>query len=68
MADLSEPDSQKHDEVPMKYVAFCDVLGFSHAVEHDFDSTIAVYKDFVRRVNAWPFPDEVKVRSTQIRC
>jgi hypothetical protein len=31
--------------VSMKYVGFCDILGFSSAVLKDFDITISVYKE-----------------------
>ncbi|WP_455921954.1 hypothetical protein [Pseudomonas putida] len=49
---IDEPPAAEHDEpVPMKYVAFCDVLGFSHAVENDFNQTIQVYKAFQQRTN-----------------
>jgi hypothetical protein len=41
---------------PMKYVGFCDVLGFSSAVLTDFDATIALYRAFRDDVRGWPFP------------
>lgn len=44
-----------------KYVAFCDVLGFSHAVESDFDATIHLYKEFRDRISDWPFPEKANV-------
>lgn len=47
--------------VPLKYVAFCDVLGFSQAVENDFDATISLYKRYQIRLNDWPFPEKVDV-------
>jgi hypothetical protein len=45
----------------MKYVAFCDVLGFSDAVLTRFDETIAVYREFMDSVREWPFPQKVVV-------
>src|SRR5258705_10321367 len=42
-----------------KYVAFCDVLGFSNAVLNRFDETIAVYANFIGRMRRWPLPDKV---------
>ena len=47
--------------VQNKYVGFCDVLGFSAAVLRDFESTIALYEQFKRHVQAWPFPERAKV-------
>lgn len=59
---IDELPAAEHDEpVPMKYVAFCDVLGFSHAVENDFNQTIQVYKAFQQRMSDWPFPERVDV-------
>jgi len=48
-------------EVPMRYVAFCDVLGFSNAVESSFDATIKLYETFMERMRDWPFPKTVEV-------
>lgn len=45
----------------MKYVGFCDVLGFSSAVLKDFDATIAIYQEFRREVRRWPFPSLARV-------
>lgn len=47
--------------VSNKYVAFCDVLGFSHAVENHFDATIRLYKEFKDRIAEWPFPEKANV-------
>ena len=30
----------------MKYIAFCDILGFSAKLATDFDKTLAMYKRF----------------------
>ncbi len=45
----------------MKYVGFCDVLGFSSAVMNDFDATIALYQQFRTDVKKWPFTSRAKV-------
>lgn len=45
----------------MKYVGFCDVLGFSAAVLNNFDATIALYQQFRQDVRGWPFPAKAKV-------
>ncbi|MCF9021681.1 MULTISPECIES: hypothetical protein [Pseudomonas syringae group] len=47
--------------IPNKYVAFCDVLGFSHAVENAFEETISLYKEFSERISDWPFPQKADV-------
>lgn len=47
--------------IPNKYVAFCDVLGFSYAVENQFDATIRLYKEFKDRIADWPFPEKANV-------
>lgn len=44
-----------------KYVAFCDVLGFSHAVENHFDATIRLYMEFKERISDWPFPEKARI-------
>lgn len=49
------------DVIPNKYVAFCDVLGFSHAVENHFEATIRLYKEFKERISDWPFPEKANV-------
>ena len=36
----TEPQESPIPIVEHKYVAFCDVLGFGHAVENHFDETI----------------------------
>lgn len=48
-------------DAPLKYVAFCDVLGFSAAVSNDFDATIALYREFQKNVQNWPFAERAKV-------
>lgn len=48
-------------ETSMRYVAFCDVLGFSNAVVDQFDATISVYRDFMVRMRDWPFPNKAEV-------
>lgn len=38
-------------KVEHKYVAFCDLLGFSNAILTDFDKVLDVYKDFNEALN-----------------
>ncbi len=45
----------------MRYVAFCDVLGFANAVQDRFDETIQVYTDFMKRMRDWPMPEKAEV-------
>jgi hypothetical protein len=47
--------------IQMRYVAYCDVLGFSDAVINRFDATIEVYEDFMHRMRDWPFPERAEV-------
>ena len=46
---------------PMKYVGFCDVLGFSSAILTDFDATIALYRAFRDDVQSLPFLERAQV-------
>lgn len=46
---------------PMRYVAFCDVLGFANAVQERFEETIETYDQFARMVGEWPFPEKVEI-------
>ena len=48
-------------EPRMRYVAFCDVLGFSNAVEQRFEHTISVYAEFMKRMRDWPFPEKAEI-------
>jgi len=60
--DVQNPMSPTHAiEAPMKYVGFCDILGFSSAVLKDFDATVAVYQEFRSSVRQWPFPSRARV-------
>ncbi|MBU9365356.1 hypothetical protein QZM78_08005 [Burkholderia multivorans] len=38
------------EEISMKYVAFCDILGFSAKIATDFDETLKVYRQFGERL------------------
>ncbi|CAI8881624.1 Guanylate cyclase domain-containing protein [Pseudomonas sp. IT-196MI5] len=59
---MEQPDQLGVDDaIPNKYVAFCDVLGFSHAVENQFEQTILLYKEFSKRISEWPFPEKANV-------
>jgi len=48
-------------QTSMRYVAFCDVLGFSNAVQERFDEVIEIYDQFTRLMDNWPFPERVEV-------
>lgn len=45
----------------MRYVAFCDVLGFANAVQERFEETIEIYDQFTRMIDGWPFPEKVEI-------
>lgn len=47
--------------VSMRYVAFCDVLGFANAVQERFEEIIEIYDQFTRLMDGWPFPEKVEV-------
>lgn len=52
MSDLQLPDKVTAEDgsIKQRYVAFCDVLGFSDAVKKDFISASKVYLDFINHV------------------
>jgi hypothetical protein len=45
----------------MKFVGFCDILGFSSAVLNDFDATISLYRQLQVHLTKWPFPSKAQV-------
>ncbi len=45
----------------MRYVAFCDVLGFSSAVTERFEDTVEVYATFMEQMREWPFPKNAAI-------
>lgn len=45
----------------MKYVGFCDILGFSSAVLNDFDATLARYQRLKDHFQEWPLPKGAQV-------
>lgn len=45
----------------MRYVAFCDVLGFANAVQERFEEIFEIYDQFTRMIGEWPFPEKVEV-------
>lgn len=51
---MSEIEKVKIDDgsIKARYVAFCDVLGFSNAVENDFSAAAQIYVDFVNSVRS----------------
>ncbi|WP_374626396.1 hypothetical protein [Pandoraea sp.] len=44
------------ETITNKYVAFCDILGFSNKLAHDFDKTLDVYRRFGERLDPTLFP------------
>lgn len=48
-------------KIRMRYVAFCDVLGFSNAVQNLFEETLSVYAEFMRLMRDWPMPEKAEV-------
>lgn len=38
------------EDISMKYVAFCDILGFSNKIATDFDETLKIYRQFGDRL------------------
>ena len=55
------PSAINTKTVPMKYVGFCDILGFSSAVLKDFDATLELYQKFRKKLQEWPFPLNAKI-------
>ncbi len=45
----------------MRFVAFCDVLGFSNAVQDRFEETILIYTEFMELMRNWPMPEKAEV-------
>jgi hypothetical protein len=43
------------EKIENKYVAFCDILGFSNSVINEFDKVIAIYKDFRNEIDKYDF-------------
>ena len=41
-------------QTKMKYVAFCDMLGFGDAVENRFDQAVAAYSEFIELMHRLP--------------
>ena len=61
---MTEPLQPQPEQAPtsrMRYVAFCDVLGFANAVHDQFEETLAVYAEFMKRMRDWPFPERAEV-------
>ena len=43
------------ENIENKYVAYCDILGFSNSVINDFDKVITIYKDFRTEIDKYDF-------------
>ncbi|MBR8135132.1 hypothetical protein [Burkholderia cenocepacia] len=64
MSDVyaKQPEELKPvEEVANKYVAFCDILGFSAKLANDFDKALDVYRRFGERLDPDLFQTEVKM-------
>lgn len=62
--DRQKTEGETHSETQTedRFVAFCDILGFSNSVMSDFDGTLAFYDDFGRLMSESPFSNpDVKV-------
>jgi hypothetical protein len=58
---VTDANSAADLSVSNKYIAFCDVLGFSAAVESDFQKTLDVYRDFRKAVLKSPYPEKISI-------
>lgn len=61
MTPCAEDSTENPTNIRMRYVAFCDVLGFSNAVQDRFEETVSVYVDFMKRMRDWPMPEKAEV-------
>jgi len=52
----------KKDSITNKYVAFCDILGFSDSVLNEIEQTLEIYKELKDTVKDVIGDDDVKVR------
>jgi hypothetical protein len=60
----NEPSTEEIQEpiIEKKYVAFCDILGFSAAVTKDIKATISLYREFINHaLNASSNIDKAKI-------
>ncbi|HYG97484.1 MAG TPA: hypothetical protein VD837_00020 [Terriglobales bacterium] len=70
---VSEP-SPESTKVDVRYVAFCDILGFSNRVLADFDGTLEVYQQFgaemasfsAKEVQATMYSDAILITATSL--
>ena len=51
-------------DVEQKYVGFCDILGFSRAIEENFDHTLALYADLTKLLSDMKEVFSAKVKLT----
>jgi hypothetical protein len=56
---VPEPSFPENVDVQVRYVAFCDILGFSNRVLADFDGTLRVYQEFGTQMSNFS-PNEVQ--------
>ncbi|HZL12635.1 MAG TPA: hypothetical protein VFC85_00690 [Verrucomicrobiae bacterium] len=48
-------------QIKMRYVAFCDMLGFGDAVENRFDQAVAAYSEFIEIMHRLPAFERVQI-------
>jgi hypothetical protein len=71
---VPEPSSRDSETVDVRYVAFCDILGFSNRVLADFDGTLEVYQQFgaemasfsAKEVQATMYSDAILITATSL--
>ncbi len=61
MALTNMQDKKIEDVIEHKYVAFCDVLGFSDGVTDRFEETIETYRALMRGHADFPIPEGVEI-------
>ncbi|MEO6919921.1 MAG: hypothetical protein ABI171_13045 [Collimonas sp.] len=61
MPETPEIDQGPEHPIEQKYVAFCDILGFSNSVVAEFDQTLSLYKELGRHITTWEYSDQVNV-------
>jgi hypothetical protein len=59
--------TQSHEPIPERYVAFCDILGFSNRITTEFEQTLDTYRKFGELLADFSFQEvEVTVYSDAV--
>ncbi|MQR02579.1 hypothetical protein [Glaciimonas soli] len=61
MPETTEIGRGTEHTVEQKYVAFCDILGFSNSVVTEFDQTLSLYISLAQYITTWEYSDQVNV-------